>query len=211
MGSFDAGFGSLTLSPWIPFGAFLGILCVFHLTEAALAWNINRDMFAASSFLCSPPYASAMALAILEFWLEYCWSWSRDNWKSPAQLACLICGFILIVSGDCLRKSAMLVAHRSFTHQIADASVIRERQHKLITGGPYKFVRHPGYLGFIIWNLGTQVLLCNPLCAAVHFGILTVFFRSRVRVEEAILLRSELAAEYEQYKQRTTCSGVPCG
>ena len=26
-----------------------------------------------------------------------------------------------------------------------------------------RFVRHPGYLGWFIWAVGTQVLLCNPL------------------------------------------------
>jgi len=28
----------------------------------------------------------------------------------------------------------------------------------------YRYVRHPGYLGWLIWAVGTQVLLTNPVC-----------------------------------------------
>jgi uncharacterized membrane protein len=28
----------------------------------------------------------------------------------------------------------------------------------------YRYVRHPGYLGWFIWAVGTQVLLANPVC-----------------------------------------------
>lgn len=27
-----------------------------------------------------------------------------------------------------------------------------------------RYVRHPGYLGWLLWVTGTQALLCNPLC-----------------------------------------------
>lgn len=26
-----------------------------------------------------------------------------------------------------------------------------------------RYVRHPGYLGWLLWAVGTQVLLCNPV------------------------------------------------
>ncbi len=35
----------------------------------------------------------------------------------------------------------------------------------LVTRGVYAFVRHPGYLGWLLWSVGTQVLLQNPLSA----------------------------------------------
>ena len=42
-------------------------------------------------------------------------------------------------------------------------------------------MRHPGYLGFLLWSVGTQVLLMNPLCTvgflfAVRFARRSRFF-----------------------------------
>jgi protein-S-isoprenylcysteine O-methyltransferase Ste14 len=36
-----------------------------------------------------------------------------------------------------------------------------ERGHHVIDTGPYRFVRHPGYLGFLGWLLATPLLLCS--------------------------------------------------
>lgn len=35
---------------------------------------------------------------------------------------------------------------------------------------PFRYIRHPGYLGWLVWSVGTQVLLINPICT-VLFGI----------------------------------------
>jgi protein-S-isoprenylcysteine O-methyltransferase Ste14 len=30
-----------------------------------------------------------------------------------------------------------------------------------------RFVRHPGYMGWFIWSVATQLLLVNPVCTVV--------------------------------------------
>ena len=30
-----------------------------------------------------------------------------------------------------------------------------------------RHIRHPGYLGFLVWCVGTQLLLVNPVCCMV--------------------------------------------
>lgn len=30
-----------------------------------------------------------------------------------------------------------------------------------------RYMRHPGYLGFFLWCVGTQLLLVNPVCCVV--------------------------------------------
>lgn len=30
-----------------------------------------------------------------------------------------------------------------------------------------RHIRHPGYLGFLVWCVGTQLLLVNPVCCVV--------------------------------------------
>ncbi len=34
-----------------------------------------------------------------------------------------------------------------------------------------RYIRHPGYLGWYVWAVGTQVLLVNPICI-VLFSVL---------------------------------------
>lgn len=40
----------------------------------------------------------------------------------------------------------------------------RHDRHVLVRHGVYAWVRHPGYLGFLLWAAGTQLLLANPAC-----------------------------------------------
>ena len=32
-----------------------------------------------------------------------------------------------------------------------------------------RWIRHPAYCGWLIWSVGTQVLLVNPICAVIFF------------------------------------------
>ncbi len=64
-------------------------------------------------------------------------------------------GLLMAVSGVGVTLAAM-AANRFF------APVVRiqgERGHSVAQGGPYRFVRHPGYLGAILYDIGLPVLL----------------------------------------------------
>jgi protein-S-isoprenylcysteine O-methyltransferase Ste14 len=48
------------------------------------------------------------------------------------------------------------------------SSVIRiqkDRGHVVVTGGPYRFVRHPGYTGIAAFTLATPFILNSPWAA----------------------------------------------
>lgn len=47
----------------------------------------------------------------------------------------------------------------------------------------HSYARHPSYAGFFYWALGTQVLLANPLGAAVFAVVLWRFFHDRIKGE----------------------------
>jgi protein-S-isoprenylcysteine O-methyltransferase len=83
-------------------------------------------------------------------------------------------------------------------------------EHLLVTSGPYSFARHPGYLGWAIWAVSTQILLRNPLSFPVFIFAQHSFFSSRIPYEEMIL--SEFFGEkYDVYrkKTRTWMIGIP--
>lgn len=63
-------------------------------------------------------------------------------------------------------------------------------------------MRHPSYVGFYIWSIGTQLLLLNPACLLAYHLILKRFFRERVKEEEAYL-RSFFGESWQAYVEKT--------
>lgn len=152
----------------------------------------------------SVAYSAAMSLAIVEFWgtryLLSAPSAGAEYWSSWwAQWAVLGLGALLSAAGLGLRYWAMMETGASFNH-IVQAK--RPEKHRLVTTGPYRLSRHPSYVGWALWAVGTQLLLCNPVSTVAFAAAATVFFRDRVAVEEAALL-SWYGDEYVEYSQRT--------
>ena len=76
-----------------------------------------------------------------------------------------------------------------------------QRDHKLAIGGPYAYVRHPQYDGFILIMLGF-LFQWPTLITLIMFPILvTMYVRLARREEEEVL--SEFGAEYRGYAART--------
>ena len=66
----------------------------------------------------------------------------------------------------------------------------KDSGHQLVTTGVYTYLRHPSYCGWFWWSIGTQVLLCNPLCIVAYAVACVVSGASKDRkgrVEESSL------------------------
>jgi protein-S-isoprenylcysteine O-methyltransferase len=66
-----------------------------------------------------------------------------------------------VTVGQCFRVCAMWTCGRNFNHLIMEQ---REPEHTLVTHGVYAWLRHPSYCGWFWWSVGSQLLLCNPVC-----------------------------------------------
>jgi protein-S-isoprenylcysteine O-methyltransferase Ste14 len=76
-----------------------------------------------------------------------------------------------------------------------------ESEQRVVEAGPYRYVRHPGYLGSnLIW-LGFALTSRSPLVVAVVGVLVGDAYRRRILAEEA-LLRRELPG-YGAYSGRT--------
>lgn len=171
----------------------------FHVSEYFLAAGIHgRQNVALSSLLISKHYILAMVGSLVEYLIEITFfPWLKEYWWLSN------IGLAMVLVGEIIRKMAIITAGRSFTHLI---KIHHEEHHKLVTHGIYGFIRHPSYCGFLIWSVGTQVMLLNPICIIAFSGVVWHFFAQRIPYEE-YFLRQFFGAEYEVYAERVF-SGV---
>lgn len=126
------------------------------------------------------------------------------RWGGPAQysLAVQMLGLALILVGYGLASYAFVEnAYFSGTVRIQE-----DRGHKVISSGPYQWVRHPGYAGGLTANLGMPLLL-NSVWAFLPALILGVFFFIRTRLEDRFL-QGNLPG-YREYAQKVRYRLLP--
>lgn len=117
----------------------------------------------------------------------------------------------------------MITAKKSFHHIV---QFQREDEHKLVTTGIYGYMRHPSYVGWFYWSIGTQVslkfeysiqgsknscifqiILANPVCFFLYIIASWLFFNERIYMEEIALLNF-FGHDYIKY-QREVKTGLP--
>lgn len=174
--------------------AFAIVLAYFHVSEFTLAFIFMRKELSWQSWLFSKPYCLAMLMATIEFSIE---AWLLPALKTK-MFAVAASGLAMVVIGEAIRKTAMITAKGNFTHIIRR---YKQPDHQLITWGIYRFTRHPGYLGWYIWAVGTQVMLVNPLCVCAFAYVSWRFFYQRIQIEERLL--NNFFPAYQEYAART--------
>lgn len=105
-------------------------------------------------------------------------------------------GLVVLVLASAFGSWAM-VENRYFEQFVR---IQEERGHRVVTTGPYRFVRHPGYLGAILGALATPLML-GSAWTFVPAGLLALLFVLRTHLEDETL-RRELQG-YEEYTKRT--------
>ena len=73
---------------------------------------------------------------------------------------------------------------------------------RLITDGPYRWVRHPFYLGYIIGAAAPVVAIDHPVMVVVAGAMIAITITAAFR-EERVWLSSPRADAYREYSRRT--------
>ena len=82
------------------------------------------------------------------------------------------------------------------------AVVVIRRDHRLVTNGPYRFLRHPSYTGALVAALGFGVALGHWTSVLILLVGWSIGIAYRIRVEEAVL-RGAFGPAYDEYSART--------
>ena len=140
-----------------------------------------------------------LALAWAGFFVPLIWiaSPAFSFAEYPLRAAPLAAGILCLVAGLWLfyRSHADLGTNWSVTLQVRE-------QHRLITRGVYRRIRHPMYAALLLYGVGQALALPNWIAGpsyVVAFGILYAF---RVGAEERMML-AQFGDDYAAYMTRT--------
>ncbi|MBI5494402.1 MAG: isoprenylcysteine carboxylmethyltransferase family protein [Deltaproteobacteria bacterium] len=109
----------------------------------------------------------------------------------------LAAGLVTWGAGLAVRQWAMRTLGRFFTDRVRIFT-----DHRLITEGPYRWVRHPSYAGLALVLAGAPLVLGSTLALVISVVAGGSALAFRVRVEEAAL-RAAFGDQYTRYAQRT--------
>ncbi|XP_078094937.1 protein-S-isoprenylcysteine O-methyltransferase [Mustelus asterias] len=182
-------------SSWQHFGWYLCSLSFFHYSEYLVTAVINPKSLTLDSFLLN--HSVEYKLAAMSSWVEF----TIEKFLFPGlkQITWLsFFGLLMVLVGESLRKAAMLTAGSNFNHIVQNE---KAESHRLVTTGVYSWSRHPSYVGWFYWSIGTQVILCNPICIVGYTLASWRFFRERIEEEEVTLIQF-FGEDYEQYKKQ---------
>ena len=119
----------------------------------------------------------------------------RDIWTIDGDAARYL-GLGLFVVGSTLRLVPVFVLGRRFSGLVA----IQEG-HELVTGGLYRVIRHPSYLGLLLGLFGWALVFRSGIGVLISL-LLVPPLVARMNSEDA-LLESEFGEQYADYRRRT--------
>lgn len=77
-----------------------------------------------------------------------------------------------------------------------------QEEHRLVTQGIYRHVRHPMYLALLLYSSGLTLVLPNWVAGPSYLVAVALLFTLRVGPEEQMMLE-EFGKDYEAYMERT--------
>ena len=128
----------------------------------------------------------------------------RWQWSPPVPLALQLMALAVVASGMALSIWAFVV-NQFFS---AVVRIQQDREHVVVTSGPYRFVRHPGYAGAALSYVAVPVML-STLWAFIPAALLIAALVVRTALEDRTL-RDELAgyAEYARQVRYRLAPGI---
>jgi protein-S-isoprenylcysteine O-methyltransferase Ste14 len=108
-----------------------------------------------------------------------------------------IIGFFILWSGILLRNYSIKLLGKHFT-----PTVQLQRDHTLITAGPYSVIRHPSYLGALLAFVGIAIFLNSFAGTIFTIVAMMIAYTIRIKAEEKALM-TLFGSVYTSYQKET--------
>jgi protein-S-isoprenylcysteine O-methyltransferase Ste14 len=185
--------------PWLPSPAFGWMLSLCFFAWALL--EFIHHLIGKGGRLGQTHRASdggSYWLLIVAVYLCFCLAYLGRflNW-GVATGASQYVGLSLMLAGITLREWAVAALGRQFSVVVAI-----EADHRLVTHGPYRWLRHPAYTGGLIATASFALALGSWLTVLPILALLLLAFSYRIRLEERVLLAT-FGSVYGDYMART--------
>jgi len=161
--------------------AFTASLSLFHFLEFWTTATYNLPQVRASSFLLfsnGTAYNMAHGAALVEIVASDLFFPSYQ--ARFVNFFTITVGLALVVFGQLMRSTAMATAGTNFNHT---PQRVKQQGHELVSTGIYALSRHPSYMAFFWWAIGTQILVGNKICLVAFIVSLWTFFNNRIKCE----------------------------
>jgi protein-S-isoprenylcysteine O-methyltransferase Ste14 len=126
----------------------------------------------------------------------------RYQWSPHLPWSICLLGIVLMFIGQLL----FLIAKKANRFFSSVMRIQNDRGHAVCEAGPYRFVRHPGYLGMIISWIGFPLLL-GSVWSIIPIILAIILLLIRTSLEDRTLVKELIG--YSQYIQKTRYKLVP--
>src|SRR5256712_1882575 len=185
------------MNPWIAKALVLTGTVVMIAIRAPHGHR-SRIVKVATSYK-TPLETGLLVLAWIGFFVPLIWLASPVLLfaEYPLRIGPLVAGVTCFVIGLWLfyRSHADLGTNWSITLEVRE-------QHRLITQGVYRRIRHPMYLALVLYSVGQALVIPNWVAGPANLIVFAILLTLRVRAEER-MMGEAFGDEYAVYSART--------
>jgi protein-S-isoprenylcysteine O-methyltransferase Ste14 len=192
---------------WWPAWALIVLMLAWITATAIVILRVNPDLLAERlgprkgarswdlAIMSTIGVTTLVRLVVAGLDQRYGWTGAIPLTAQIVALAVSALGYGLVV---------WATASNAFFSQIV--RIQSERGHSVAAGGPYRFVRHPGYLGTILYELAVPILLAS-WWALIVGGLNAILLIVRTALEDRTL-QAELSG-YDDYARQVRYRLLP--
>ena len=199
-------FGAAGRLDWLAGWAFIGVYAIGGMTIAAFMepeliterTKIKPDARTWDTMLMGSSKLLSLAMPLVAG-LDMRFGWTQQTYHPTAVH---FIGLAFVALGYWLSSWAV-ISNKFFSDVIR---IQTDRGHTVISDGPYRYMRHPGYVGMILYSLAAPFLLDSP-GALIPGGLTVLLVIARTVVEDRTLL--EELDGYQEYAGRVRYRLLP--
>jgi protein-S-isoprenylcysteine O-methyltransferase Ste14 len=192
---------------WAKGWLFIGVLAALSIIASLYLWRVNPDILAAriNRHQGTEPWDKPVVGSLIVMWLATfpvaALDDERFHWLPVPWEVCLL-GYLLILVG--MGISIWAEAVNKFFEPTVRLQT--DRGQTVIDSGPYAIVRHPGYVGGMLFFVGTPLAL-GSLWALIPAVLASLLLVLRTKWEDETL-QAKLPG-YREYAQRVRYRLLP--